>query len=134
MPNDMRDRLINLLNEKQYQGNATDTGLNYIQNSEIADYLIANGVIVPPCKVGDTLYSIMECSCEDIDGVYTICEFYNERAEDSCTLPRGKCPHRYRIAKVLVTDYNLLHFTAKWGETAFPTPEEAENALKECEN
>lgn len=24
----------------------------------IADYLLANGVIVPPCKVGDTVYSI----------------------------------------------------------------------------
>lgn len=25
----------------------------------IADHLLANGVIVPPCKVGDTVYSIM---------------------------------------------------------------------------
>ena len=24
--------------------------------SELADYLIANGVIVPPCKVGDVIY------------------------------------------------------------------------------
>ena len=32
-------------------GNVID---NYIYN--LADYLLANGVIVPPCKVGDTVY------------------------------------------------------------------------------
>lgn len=127
MPNDMRDGFVELI-----QNAVNGCAKNWAEI--IADYLIANGAILPPCKVGDTVYSLMECSCEDIDGVHTICEFYNERTEDLCTLPRGKCPHRYRIAKVSVTDYNLLHFTAKWGETAFPTPEEAENALKECEN
>lgn len=28
------------------------------QIGAIADYLIANGVIVPPCKVGDTVYEL----------------------------------------------------------------------------
>lgn len=51
-----RERLIELLNDKQYHGNSTKLGVNYIQNSELADYLIEYGVIVPPCKVGDTLY------------------------------------------------------------------------------
>lgn len=43
-----RKRLIDLLIQAHvtfYPGN-------------IADYLLANGVIVPPCKVGDTVYKI----------------------------------------------------------------------------
>lgn len=39
----MRDRLIELLGD-------------YLYSEQIADYLLANGVIVPPCKVGDTVY------------------------------------------------------------------------------
>lgn len=43
----MREKLIELLRAVQYQGNAVhgyhDT---YIQNSELADYLIANGVTI----------------------------------------------------------------------------------------
>ena len=55
---DMRDRLIELLDKVQSNGNATKAGINYIQNSTLADYLIENGVILPPCKVGDTVYVI----------------------------------------------------------------------------
>lgn len=48
----MRDRLIELL--KHEFGTKV---------SEItADYLLANGVIVPPCKVGDTIYCIWQYS------------------------------------------------------------------------
>ena len=27
--------------------------------TKIADYLLANGVIVPPCKIGDTVYKVI---------------------------------------------------------------------------
>lgn len=53
-----REKLIELLDKIQYHGNATETGINRIQNSNIADYLLTNGVIVLPCKVGDTLFGI----------------------------------------------------------------------------
>ena len=33
---------------------------NYFERK--VDYLLANGVIVPPCKVGDTVYVITDCS------------------------------------------------------------------------
>lgn len=62
----MRDRLIEILNKadkrcdecKQCEqcvafGKGEDC-INYL----IADTLLANGVIVPPCKVGDTVYFI----------------------------------------------------------------------------
>ena len=55
----MRDRLIELLNKK-YDHFCDQCGVNkdshYTEN--LADYLLANGVIVPPCKVGDTVYEI----------------------------------------------------------------------------
>lgn len=41
-----REKLIELLDEVQYQGNSTEFGVNYVFNSTIADHLIANGVTV----------------------------------------------------------------------------------------
>ena len=49
----MRDRLIELLEEAEGQVNN-----DYPSLESMADYLIANGVIIPPCKVGETLYLI----------------------------------------------------------------------------
>lgn len=46
----MRDRLIELIDEA-----INDEETSY---SNIADYLLENGVIVPPCKVGDIVYVI----------------------------------------------------------------------------
>lgn len=99
----------------------------------ITDHLLAEGVIVPPCKVGDVVYGFRECSCEDIDGAYTQCEFYGYGLEDRiCTIPTGKkCPHQYRIEKYSVTEANILMFTRMWGKTVFLTREEAEKALAE---
>ena len=36
------------------------------QMDEVADYLLANGVIVPPCKVGDELYFIYKNKVFDL--------------------------------------------------------------------
>ena len=126
MQNEMRDRLVGLLFKPFIQhkiNELSDTG-------DIADHLIENGVIVPPCKVGDVVYVIMETSCEDIDGVYTTCEFYNLKSENLCTLPKGKCPYRYRIAECYVTEMNLLSFADRWGKTVFLTKEESEQELQ----
>lgn len=61
----MRDRLIELLKqaEKQQSLNAVCGDIDSLIDSPkgaefIADYLLANGVIVPPCKVGDKVYHI----------------------------------------------------------------------------
>ena len=64
------DRLIDLIDEA-----INDEETSY---SNIADYLLENGVIVPPCKVGDTVYwisngEVVECF------VYEISQgFYDE--------------------------------------------------------
>ena len=44
-----RERLIELIK----QGNG---GYDFNSLERIADHLLANGVIVPPCNVGDTVY------------------------------------------------------------------------------
>ena len=56
----MRDRLVELLNEAEYESlnyemaNKFYPFDDYKSRSEfVADYLLANGVIVPPCKVED---------------------------------------------------------------------------------
>lgn len=48
-----RDRLIELLFKVTEEKDCP-------QPCEIADYLLANGVIVPPCKVGDTVYVVSQ--------------------------------------------------------------------------
>ena len=59
----MRDRLVELLlNAPQIPcvkgGRAT--GLRHQTFENISDHLLANGVIVPPVKVGDTVYFLIE--------------------------------------------------------------------------
>lgn len=53
----MRDKLIALISgssdEKLEIPYISDGGA-----TALADYLIANGIIVPPCKIGDTVYFI----------------------------------------------------------------------------
>ena len=55
-----RDRLIELIlqgeNEADKKGIANCQMYNLEKAKILADYLLANGVIVPPCKVGDTVY------------------------------------------------------------------------------
>ena len=95
-----------------------------------ADHLLDNGVIVPPCKVGEVFYHIRKATCENIDGLYTICKFYRHSELNLCALPKGECPHSYTVVKCEVTRDNLLIVAEKWGKTAFPTREEAQKALE----
>lgn len=122
----MKERLIELLNGAVDEVKQTCGGAN-----TIADYLLENGVIVPPCKVGDKVYHIRETTCENIDGLYTICEFYRHSGDNLCALPKGKCPNKYRIAECCVSRDNLLIVTEKWGKTVFLTREQAQAKLKE---
>jgi hypothetical protein len=70
MQNDMRDRLVELIKQAEHQEaldffNADlDEQIDMsgdikvcIGLEHLAQYLIANGVILPPCKVGQTVYS-----------------------------------------------------------------------------
>lgn len=137
-----RDRLIELIKQAQDKycdicAECAEDGYKDHESFEdfFADHLLANGVIVPPCKVGDVVYALREVSCEDIDGVHTECEHYGFGTDDRiCTLEKPqKCPYKYRVFKCLVTEYNLLSHSRQWGKTVFLTKEEAEEKLKELE-
>ena len=83
----------------------------------IADYLLANGVIIPPCKVGDTVY-------------FTKAHFG--------FLPTPKAE---KIRKIELYDIDVIFRTESRvfndkaiGSTVFLTKEEAEKALERMEN
>ena len=81
----------------------------------VADYLLENGVIVPPVKEGDTVFYIGKIQCE-------CCKYY---IEWDCT--SIKCP------KQVYSKSFRNQMIKKVGKTVFLTREEAENALKERE-
>ena len=104
-----RDRLIELLQE--YTDNNNGGGSNH----GLADYLLANGVIVPPCKVGDKVYQIIDMS-------HTACKsFVSDFAE---TVE----PYSI-IYKNIMGGYSVIPFE-QFGKTVFLTKEEAEAELR----
>ena len=126
MPNDMRDRLIELIKEcdkresdimfKEKRAMSFDEWCGLY-----ADCLIENGAILPPCKVGDTLYDISEfvngCSYPEIYE-YT-CEYI--------TIFKDKDGET-------VFEIDAINFRFNdFGKTVFLTREDAEKALGERE-
>lgn len=106
-----RDRLIELIKAGIY-GNIDDGFDGPVLNCEnVADYLLANGVIVPPCKVGDKLYITASISKEIVEtvviGMWII--------EDSFS--------------ILTIHGTIINNSL--GDTVFLTKEEAEEKLKE---
>ena len=95
----MRERLSELISQVQYMG-----GLE----GKLADHLIANGVIVISCGVGDTVYQT------DGISVYELEVFY-------VSLRKGK-PY-YETESIDFDDDAI-------GKTVFLTREEAEKALE----
>ena len=67
MANEMRDRLVEMIfqgDEKCSEQDCRDCkhhGNEFCGFEHIADYLIENGVVVPPCKVGGVVYSVCDC-------------------------------------------------------------------------
>jgi hypothetical protein len=114
----MRDRLIELIGNKPFTSEYEN--YNSVEWAEhCADYLLENGVIVPPCKVGDVVYvvdytrlgnMIFECTIEEIShfthGTYYYLNW-------GLHIPRFKACQENSI-----------------GKTVFLTKEEAEQALK----
>ena len=105
--NKMRDRLIKILHEMPKE----------MMIGEAADYLLANGVVVPPCKVGQRAYCI-------IRGKYH-CQFMQG------TILRVEINKDGVSFYVSITGYFGQHYTfTDVGKNVFFTREEAERALK----
>ena len=101
--------------------------------SRLADYLLEHGVIVLPCRVGDTYYTIQKyCNTDPLDTekepvMPWDCENYCCR--DDCSFKE------YRIDEhCFGTVSSILDAKKAIGRTIFLIREEAERALKEREN
>lgn len=117
-----RKRLVELLDGLKLPPIDTD-GEMYLEKSDaeyIADHLLNNGVIVPPCKVGDTVY--------DIGGFPKIM-----KAEIETITTNGT-----EMSSVVVNPNKPYHrWFVNWkdiGKFVFLTREAAEKALKERES
>ena len=103
----MRNRLIDIVKESLVKN------IDYTHRlaENITDDLLANGVIVPPCKVGDTVYCIR--------------------------YDKARKPFVKPIGVLSITSFGKGGFTVfttkedTWGITAFATAEEAEKAIEE---
>lgn len=116
-----KDRLLELLHK-------APKGRGRISNYELANYLLANGVIVPPCKVGDTVYTNLAMRgwyYRDKDRPYSAKVVFiglNNFEEMGGGL--------FNVA--YEKDGNMLQFRfSDIGKTVFLTKEEAEQKLKE---
>ena len=89
----------------------------------IADHLLANGVIVPPCKMGTTVYRVVEMGT----GVH-----YKQVGRHGYGFKFVPCEEKIKrfIRTVEVTKNNFFDICVNFGKTIFLTKEEAERALK----
>lgn len=98
---------------------------------ECADYMLANGVIVLPCKVGSTIYRIDEMSKQ--------CSYENEHYDEfycrNCRIRlNGDCDARKEPYIFVIRNANaqtILGNEHLIGTRAFFTREDAEKALAE---
>ena len=114
-----RDRLICLIM------GANSPCVSLAEGERIADYLLANGIIVPPCKVGDTVYYPWI-----YDGQ---CGIAFSKVESIKIYVNG-------LPIAVVEDWKsdmpmpICFNTDDFGKTVFLTKEEAKEKLKECDN
>lgn len=124
----MRERLIVLLNKAQLK---CDDNFGMTNSEQIADFLLENGVIVPPVSLGDKIYEII--SPKDREPYFitaTVCAVHiADGSRNSCQRKRES----YIVAECPGTKYVHKYPISKFGKTVFLTREEAEKALKESE-
>ena len=127
----MRDRLIELHEEAWhcwdgYLDENHETGkIPYKTYDEyIADYLLANGVIVPPCKVGDFVYAKFSAT-NDIE-----CYVINKVSHNGSNYFDFDAHLENEDGYVVdILEFDLVDI----GITVFLTEEEAEQALSKLQ-
>ena len=115
-----RDRLVELITEKQLWGidqiQPNGFKIELFENLDLANHLIANGVICPPCKVGDTVYALY-------NGKILKANIFSMKIETE--------DDKYvYMLKLKICDHFFQFKTFLLGKTVFLTSEEAEKALK----
>lgn len=111
----MRDRLVELIKARVENKTWCVT--------DLADYLLANGVVVPPCKVGDKVYMVVNDKRVKQPYECKVIGFWYSKYEDCCTihLERYVNGKSYSTFSVRFTDV---------GKTVFLNREDAKRALK----
>jgi len=116
----MRDRLIELLKQgdKTFADKYTGKVMSHIDElyDFIADYLLANGVIVPPCKVGDMVYML-------------VTKHTHSYSFDNGKMVINDNQHTF-IKQTYLMESNFFRVIKDFGKTVFLTKEEAKQALK----
>ena len=119
----MKDRLIELRAEaiEKYQTMPFVNGNKVDFDYFLADYLLANGVIVPPCKVGDWLWVVRKdyvSQCFRVDGFddKNLVMYMQDNEHNFSLIYKG-----IKIWRVSFDDF---------GKTVFLTKEEAEAELR----
>ncbi len=109
-----RDRLIELLSKINFK-----TPPYEIEAEDIADHLLANGVIIPPCYIGQTVYQLYRK--------------YNGDSivrQGKVSAIQQKADKSWKI-RITMNSYVFEITPDKIGERIFLTKEEAEKALAE---
>lgn len=137
-----RKRLIELIRKAKHQEYIDaltadiDTAIDMPRGEEcIADYLLANGVIVPPCKEGDTVFELKTTMWMDECGE---CKYFQVGGfGDPHECARTKSPFKHpdctEIEEVVSTQKDIYLWLAygDFGKTVFRSRELAEKALAE---
>lgn len=145
-----REKLVELLTDNLPRIGGfpkCDNPLQYTSDEiveRIADHLLANGVIVLPCKVGDTVYwlsynrdACADCGCySSFYGMDAMCDKHYELWPEIIDPSNDDehCPKHFIeiIERKTTLDWIACHWD-EFGKTVFLTREEAEAALKEDE-
>ena len=124
----MKERLIELLNDMQDKGYVQakneDEISCHVSNKNIAQYLLENGVIVPPCKVGDKVYLLLEKITGEYVVVESICKEIHDKGFGRAYFMHIDCPEIGNTLEFYLEDF---------GKTVFLTYEEAQKALEGVE-
>jgi hypothetical protein len=121
----MRDRLVELIVDAE---NAVYQEKPYFTDTErigrVADHILAEGIIVPPCKVGQTVYVLTYDSPTGIEKS-RVKRMVLKELQDGTTIKI--------IVPCVFDDWGKAvreFYPEDFGKTVFLTREEAEKALK----
>lgn len=123
----MKERLTKLIKEAQER---------YIYAEEQAQYLMENGVIVPPCKVGDTVYKICPKCNEHHNGNCKNCA-WRGCIGSGCDIgvrvysDGSYNEHPLQIVQYKVTENRFVTILKYWNVMYFSNAEHAEKAKTE---
>lgn len=109
---EQREKLIDII-----AGSPVTSIVSYESTRELAAHLLANGVLVSPCRCGDTLYDIYEA-------------FYNGEGDARALKVTDIHIHLDKRNKAWIIIGGYYFALDDFGKTVFLTREEAEEALE----